>query len=395
MKPNLITLSFCIICLMLTVPTYADEDCDLTLREAKTAYNAGEYAKAKKLYDYVVSICGPTYGSASSWSQKCQDALTPQLYVSRSNITVSAYSGTTSITVAGNRTWKLANTSSSLFTVSRNGSDVSISYSANPNTTPRSDYFDVVTTDGSKSVRIYVTQEAKANTTPYLSVDKVSISTSSQGTTEYVTVSSNTTWEVQYPTGNMYSVTRNGNSLTVTIYANTSTDSRNDYFNVKTSDGSIVKKVSLSQSGKSSSTSNNSSSNGSAEISSARIEHNVMYNGQKCMKVHVNFVVHNVQHHKVGVCLHFIDKNSGANLKDYNGQYVDTGGNVAHSDNSIADYEHTRWEDFTLYFPNSELHLTGNNRSINVEIGIYDWTSSRWLTASNAKIINITFAPQQ
>ena len=84
MKRNVVALSFCIISVILSAPMYADEDCDLALREAKTAYNAGEYTKAKKLYDYVVSICGPTYGSASSWSQKCQDALTPKLSVSRS-----------------------------------------------------------------------------------------------------------------------------------------------------------------------------------------------------------------------------------------------------------------------------------------------------------------------
>ena len=251
MKNTIVTLSLCIIGLMLSAGVRADEDCDLALREAKTAYNSGEYTKAKKLYDYVVSICGSSYGSASSWSQKCEDALTPKLSVSRSSISVGADSGTTSITVTSNRTWKLNNTSSSLFTVSRNGDNISISYSANPNTSSRSDYFDVVTTDGSKSVRVYVNQEANANTTPYLSVNKTSISASASGTTEYLTVSSNTTWEVQYASGTMYSVTRNGNTLTVKINANTTTESRNDYFNVKTTDGSKVQKISLSQSGKS------------------------------------------------------------------------------------------------------------------------------------------------
>ena len=134
MRPYRLALSVCIISLISFAPVYADEDCDLTLREAKTAYNAGEYSKAKKLYDYVVNICGASYGNASSWSQKCQEALTPKLSVSRSNISVGAYSGTTSITVTSNRTWKLNNTSSSLFTVNRSGDNITISYSANPNT---------------------------------------------------------------------------------------------------------------------------------------------------------------------------------------------------------------------------------------------------------------------
>ena len=167
--------------------------------------------------------------------------------MSRSNISLGANSGTTSISVTSNRTWKLASTSSSLFTVTRNGDNVSINYSANPNATSRSDYFDVVTTDGSKTVRIKVTQEPKANETPYLTVSRSSISASSSGKTEYITVSSNTTWEVQYPSGTMYSVSRNGNSLTVKINENTTSESRTDYFNVKTTDGTIVKKIKLSQ----------------------------------------------------------------------------------------------------------------------------------------------------
>ena len=245
------TLFCCIICLVLSTSIYADEDCDLTLREAKTAYNAGEYSKAKKLYDYVVSICGASYGNASSWSQKCQDALNPKLTVSRSRISVGASSGSTNISVTSNRTWKLANTNSALFTVSKNGNSITINYSANPNNTSRSDYFDVVTTDGSKSVRVHVTQEPMA-TTPFLTVSQSSISATASGLTETITVSSNTTWEVQYPSATMYSVSRSGNTLTVTINANTSTDSRTDYFNVKTTDGNLVQKISLSQQGRSS-----------------------------------------------------------------------------------------------------------------------------------------------
>lgn len=395
MKRNWLIV-FCGILLLPYVSLRADDDCDATLREAKTAYNAGDYVKAKKYYDYVIDACGGSYGNASSWSQKCQEALSPKLSVSRTNISVSAYSGTTSISVTSNRSWKLTNTSSSLYTVSRNGDNISISYSANPNTTSRSDYFDVVTTDGSKSVRVYISQEGKANTTPYLTVNKTSISASASGTTEYITVSSNTTWEIQYPSGTMYSVTRNGNTLTVKINANTSSESRNDYFNVKTTDGNKVQKITLTQSGKySSSSSSYNSSSGTAEIADVRIEHNVMYNGQKCMKVHVNFVAHNVANHRVGVSLHFRDNNSGAQLKDYNGQYADSGGKVAHSDNAIASYKDTRWSDFVLYFPNSELHLTsGSNWSICMEVGIYDWTVSRWLTSSDAKKINFTYNPR-
>ena len=100
---------------------------------------------------------------------------------------------------------------------------------------------------------------------PTLSVSKYLISCSADATTQYITVTSNTTWQIEHQTGTMYSVTKNGNTLTVRINANTSTAAREDYFNVKTTDGKIVKKITLKQSGKTAS--NSSTSSDSTNIS--------------------------------------------------------------------------------------------------------------------------------
>ena len=400
MRPYRLALSVCIISLISFAPVYADEDCDLTLREAKTAYNAGEYSKAKKLYDYVVNICGASYGNASSWSQKCQEALTPKLSVSRSNISVGAYSGTTSITVTSNRTWKLNNTSSSLFTVNRSGDNITISYSANPNTSSRSDYFDVVTTDGSKSVRVYVNQDAKANTTPYISVNKTSISASASGTTEYITVSSNTTWDVQYASGTMYSVTRNGNTLTVTINANTSTESRSDFFNVKTTDGSKVQKISLSQYGKSSSSSSSSSSSTptqyqvnqmSAEFTSVSIDHNVYNGGETCMKIHSHFSVRNMKGFKGYVIVWVYDRD-GNNQTSYKTdakyeKYINNSHSILSWETITPRYDSSEWEDFVLYLPNALLSKGGY-----IQVEIREFSTGKSLAWSNK--VNFTYGNQ-
>ena len=227
--------------------TLAD-DCSEALNEAKTLYNRGDYAKAKSLFEYVKNECGSSYGDATNWIAKCNDALTPKLLLSRTSISVGASSGSTTITVTSNRTWELRNTSSSMFSVSKSGNTITIQNYSNSSTSSRNDYFDVATTDGSKSVRVYVYQNGKT-ASPSLSVSKISISASASGITEYITVSCNTTWEVQYPSGTMYSVTRNGNTLTVKINANSSTEARSDYFNVKTTDGSKVQKIQLTQYG--------------------------------------------------------------------------------------------------------------------------------------------------
>jgi hypothetical protein len=238
---------FCVCALLLgSVTVYADEDCDQSLREARQAYNAGNYKRAKDLCNYVVSVCGANYGDVSSLLSDIEEQIGPRLTVSRTNVSVGSSAGSTSITVTCNRAWELANTNSTLFTVSRSGNTVTIRYSDNRLSEERKDYFDVKTTDGSKSVRVRVTQ-SPAPAAPTLSVSPASIDAPASGTTRYLTVSSNTSWEIEYPSGQMYSVTRNGNTLTVVINENTSSSARSDYFNVKTTDGSRSLRVNMSQ----------------------------------------------------------------------------------------------------------------------------------------------------
>ena len=224
---------------------------------------------------------------------------------------------------------------------------------------------------------------------PTLSISKSQISCSASANTEYITVTSNTSWQIEHPTGTMYSVTRSGNTLTVRINANTSTNAREDYFNVKTTDGRIVKKITLKQSGKVS-----YSSNSYAVIDNSWIDHNVYENGVKGMRIHVNVAVHYALNHKVGVAIYISYKN-GNKLKDYNGSYkIFSDGNVGIYDTDIATYESTRWKDWTIFFPYSELHMESGCKdlSLQVNIGIYDSTDDKWLTSSDQKIVGFTFS---
>lgn len=373
----LCTVSLCV---------FAD-DCSDALSEAKSLYNSGNYAKAKSLFEYVKSECGSTYGDATNWVSKCDDALTPKLSLSRTSISVGAASGSTTITVTSNRTWGLKNTSSGMFSVSKSGNTITIQYYSNPSTSSRSDYFDVETTDGSKSVRVTVYQSGKT-ASPSLSVSKSSISAGASGTTEYITVTCNTTWEVQYPSGTMYSVTRNGNSLTVKINANSSTESRSDFFNIKTTDGSIVKKIQLSQSGKSSYSSNNNATptqyqinQMSAKFTSAYIEHNVMNNGEKCMKIHSHMTIYNAKGFQTYV-IAWVYNNSGANQKSYKteskySKYINDSHALLTWETVTPIYDASEWKDFVLYFPNALLSTGGY-----VQLEIREYTSGKTLAWS-------------
>lgn len=239
---------------------YAD-DCSDSLNEAKDFYNKGNYSKAKEVFDYVVSECGSSYGDAASWSKKCEEKLPPQLTVSGTNISVGSSSGTTSVTVTSNREWNLQNTSSNMFYVSKNGNTVTINYYANTTSSSRSDYFDIVTTDGSKSVRVTITQSvsnANSSSNNYpsattLSVSRTSISVGASAGTTSVTVSSNREWKLYNTNSNMFSVSKNGNTVTIRYYSNSTSNSRKDYFDIVTLDGSKSVRVTITQSGTSSS----------------------------------------------------------------------------------------------------------------------------------------------
>lgn len=330
------------------VLTYAD-DCSDALSEAKVLYNSGDYAKAKSLFEYVRDECN-NYGNATYWIAKCNDALTPKLSLSRSNISLEATSGSTSITVTSNRTWVLKNTSSSMFSVSKSGNTITIQYYANSSTNSRDGYFDVETTDGSKSIRVYIYQKGKSISAS-LSVSKTSISAQANGTTEYITVDCNTSWEIPYPSGNMYNVTQNGNTLTVKIHANPSTQSRSDYFYIQTTDGNKKQKIELLQSGQV------DQNLPTAKILKIWKNDNVSVDGKKGLKIHVHFEVNNMKNKTGNVVAYFYHKNGTDGLKDTNNKYHTTSGTVATSSAFTPSYDNSSYKDFTLFIPYSELHV--------------------------------------
>lgn len=363
--------------------TLAD-DCSEALNEAKTLYNSGDYAKAKSLFEYVKNECGSSYGDATNWIAKCNDALTPKLLLSRTSISVGASSGSTTIAVTSNRTWELRNTSSSMFSVSKSGNTITIQNYSNSSTSSRNDYFDVATTDGSKSVRVYVYQNGKT-ASPSLSVSKTSISAGASGITEYITVTCNTTWEVQYPSGTMYSVTRSGNTLTVKINANSSTESRSDYFNVKTTDGSKVQKITLSQTGKS------SYSNKSAKINRIWVDHNVYEDGKKGMRIHINMNVYNLKSKQCRATAYFYTE-SGTALTDRNNNYHTTDGKVSCGENFNPGYDNTIYEDFTIFMPNNELHIYTKG-SYKFYVLLWDKSVSPSQALAESDWIGFTYTP--
>lgn len=377
-KYKLILLS---VFLCLPIFVFADICADF-LSEGKRLYNSGKYQEAKESFDYVRSKCGGNYGGVDTWIDKCNAALTPTLSVSKSQISCSASGTTHYVTVTSNTTWEVQYPSSSMYSVTRNGNTLTVTIYSTTSTETRTDFFNVKTTDGRLVEKITLKQTGKIASNS-LEVSTSLISCSANATTQYVTVTSNTAWEIQHPTGNMYSVTRSGNTLTVKITANTLTSSREDYFIVRTSDGLINKKITLKQSGKTSSNSSYSSSSSyltpKGKIHKVWVEHNVMYGGQKCMKIHVKFEVDNMKG-KTGDCVAWFYYENGNKLYDTNNSYKTVNGQVSTSDTFTATYDGSIWNDFIFYIPNSELHIVRSG-SYKFCVGIFDHNDKQLATS--------------
>lgn len=230
--------------------------------------------------DYIRVVCDANYSLSSRTGQvivktdngvKTESVAVYQygkpnntLSLSTERVTDTGGGGTIKIIVSTNAPyWGIKNMPYWCSYKDKTANSFTLVVSQNTLTSNRKGSFSIYAGDVEKTIVVEQAQRrdyAGGNTNAQgLFLTKTSIICSSSGTTEYLTVSSNRAWEIQYPTGNMYSVTRNGNTLKVTIYANTGTGTRGDFFNVRLVDGSKVIKVHLQQSGRATTSQSSSS----------------------------------------------------------------------------------------------------------------------------------------
>lgn len=372
MKGRILFLATVILSLSYMPQLRADDTCDEALAEGKRNYNAKHYEQAKILFEFVQDECGAGYKDVASWLGRCRTALQPSLTVSTQNLQFAAATSSQTIRVTSNCEWVLASTRSPMFTVSQNGNNITVTCSANTGES-RSDYFCVRTADGNIERRIDVTQNAASR----LTVSKNSISCDASGTTAHITVQGNTTWEIVYPSGTMYSVTRTNDMLindvlTIKIKENQSVDARNDFFNVRTTDGTVVHKIKLSQTG---------DTRPHATIDSLWVDYNVYQDNQKGMKIHVKFSNDNLQGKTGKVIAYFYSQNGSALVSDNNNSYETVSGKVACGEDFTPKYNNSMYEDFVLFMPYSELHCNQTG-SYKLKFYIIIWNDKQQLTES-------------
>ncbi len=208
----------------------------------------------------------------------------------------------------------------------------------------------------------------------YLSTSVTNVSFSSSISSKSITVNTDgNTWDVS-SLPSWCTVTKNSGSFLLTCSANAGA-TRSDWFKVK-SDGKEVRIDILQSAGV---------KQPSVIIENIWVVHNVLENpyniySRKGMQIHLKFSVKEMLN-KRGNCAVWFYFSDGTKLKDYNGYYSTTDGQVSTSSNFAPNYENCIFNDFMIFMPYEELHLTQGYHNLKFDIGIFDNNRKQLVTS--------------
>lgn len=271
--------------------------------------------------------------------------------------------GNRTFTVSSSAAWKISVNTANWGHLSRSGNTLYLRVDANNSSSSRTDYFTI--SSGSKNIRVDILQ-GKRNS---LTVSTESLSFSSAGGSRTITVNSSSSWKIGTKTYDWGHLSTDGNTVTLRVDANTSTNSRTDYFTIKS--GNLEKRINISQSGNTQTTSNN------ATIKSVYVSNDADVDGEKGLSVKVSFDVSGMKGHNGRVSCYFYDTNGNA-LIDRNNRYHTSGtpSNVSSGEDIKPRYDNSTYTDFEIKIPYSELHLSSTySRTLRVDVVVWDYYS--------------------
>jgi hypothetical protein len=108
----------------------------------------------------------------------------------------------------------------------------------------------------------------------------------------------------------------------------------------------------------------------SGEIEKMWVDYDVHDKERHGMRIHLKFNVSNLKDMKCSANVYFYYA-SGKPLKDSNGKFKTTDGNVAVHEDFIPTYVDTVYKDFQLFMPYEELHMATRNYSLKFDAQIY------------------------
>lgn len=162
--------------------------------------------------------------------------------ISSQYVSFGADGGNRTFTVLSSAAWKISVNTENWGHLSRSGNTLYLRIDANNSSSSRADYF--IISSGSKSIRVDISQ-GKGNS---LTVSSEFLSFASFGGSQTITVNSSSPWKIGISTYSWGHLTTAGNSVTVSLDANVSAESRTDYFTVVSGNKSL--KINIRQEGK-------------------------------------------------------------------------------------------------------------------------------------------------
>ncbi len=112
-----------------------------------------------------------------------------------------------------------------------------------------------------------------------------------------------------------------------------------------------------------------------SDILKVWVDHNQYQDSIKGMRIHVKFNVHNFKDGSGRVVAYFYKQN-GDPLKDANGRYNTTTGDVSTSGKFQPGYVNSVYNDFKLFFPYKELHMARGKHNLKFRIRIFQFNNS-------------------
>lgn len=218
--------------------------------------------------------------------------------ISSQYVSFSADGGSRNFTVSSSGTWKISVNTASWGHLSRSGNTLYLRVDANNSSSSRTDYFTI--SSGSRSIRVDISQ-GKRNS---LAVSSESLSFASSGGSQTINVNSSSSWKIGTRTYDWGHLSTNDNIVTVRLDANNSSNSRTDYFTIKS--GNLEKRINIYQSGRT------SASSKKAIINSVQVSNNANINGDKGLSVSVSFDVSGMKGHNGKVSCYFYDSDGNA-----------------------------------------------------------------------------------
>ena len=163
-----------------------------------------------------------------------QLGLTPKFGISSTSANFTAAGGSQTFTINSNSSWSIETQPKSWGHLIKNGKTLTLNVDKNNQTSSRDDYFTI--RSGSKRIRVDITQ---AGASPKLDISATSAYFDENGGTKKFNISSNQTWHIDVNTTSWGRLYKDGNTLTLKVEKNMQTESRRDFFVIKSEDKKI------------------------------------------------------------------------------------------------------------------------------------------------------------